>query len=261
MILQDWQAQYGALLVGRGTPYDVDWTKTGLLDLPSMRTSDTERARGDGSWSGEEYASAQMVSLSLQMFGRARIDLGTVVRTLEERTTPRVGRDLWFKVPHFAQPRCLRGARVRRRAIPLTRGFEQVVRAELDLYAADPARYGPETTLTALAGSRPSVAGVNEGTLDAWPVFVVYGPSPAEPVTIEHDQTGSLISITTALAAGQQLVIDPRVGTAVVDGVSDRGSSLTDRQWWAIPPLSPFSATMSGPEGLRVDVRWRAAWW
>lgn len=261
MILQDWQALYGDLLLGRGTPYDVDWTKSGLLDLPSMRASDTDRARGDGAWVGEEFAAAQTFSFSLQLFGAARIDLSTAVQVLEENTTPRVGRDLWFKVPHFDQPRCLLGARVRRRAIPFTRGFEQVVRVELDVFAPDPARYGPETTLTAVAGSRPSVAGVNEGTLDAWPLFVVYGPLASVPVTIVHAQTGSRIRFTTSLLSGQQLVIDPRTGTALVDGVDDRGAALSERQWWAIPPLSPFSATVDGPAGLRVDVRWRAAWW
>jgi hypothetical protein len=262
MNLSDMQLMYGDLLMGRGTPYDVNWETIGLLDLPPIRGTDTDRARGDGAWSGEEFAGAQTFPVSVLMTGRLRVPLSTAVEALRSETTPRVPRDLWFKVPHMDEPRCLLGVRVRRRAIPIARGFDQVVRAEFDLRANDPARYGPEMQLNVLADSRDRVAGVNQGDLDAWPKFYLSHPQGISgPVSILHLETGSRIAINTRTAPGEVLVIDQEVGTAVVDYVSDRSTALTARQWWTASPKSSFTVALEAPAGTSMDVGWRASWW
>lgn len=262
MNLSDYQLMYGDLLMGRGTPYDVNWETIGLLDAPPIRSTDTDRPRGDGAWNGEEFAGPQTFPVSLMMSGRLRIPLTTAVEALRSETTPRVPRDLWFKVPHMAEPRCLLDVRVRRRAIPITRGFEHVVRAELDLRANDPARYGPEMELNALAGLRDRVAGVNQGDLDAWPLFYLSHPQGIDgQIIIRHVESGSRISINTTTAADEVLLIDPTVGTAVVDYVSDRTAALVYREWWSVPPQSGFTVRLEAPDGVRLDVAWRASWW
>lgn len=262
VILGDMQAMYGNLLMGAGTPYDLAWDKLGLLDAPPIRASDTDRARGDGVWTGEEWAGAQTFPFSVQMFGRAGIDIGVAVRTLLAETTLRTPRDLWFKVPHLSEARCLQGVRVRRRAVPIARGFGHVVKAEFDLFAPDPARYGPEMTLQAQTVVQPVVAGVNQGDLDSWPVFYLSHPTGITgPVTITHEDSGSVIAISTTTGPGQALAIDPSVGTAIVDYIVDKGADLTSRQWWSIPPGSTFTVRVAGQSGLRMDVVWRPSWW
>lgn len=262
MNLSDMQLMYGDLLMGRGTPYDVDWTTIGLLDLPPIRATDTDRPRGDGAWSGEEFAGAQTFPVSVLMTGRLRVPLSTAVEALRSETTPRVPRPLWFKVPHMDEPRCLLGVRVRRRAIPITRGFDQVVRAEFDLRANDPARYGPEMQLNAEVGVRPTVVGVNQGDLDATPIFYLSHPDGLNGiVTVRHVESGSRITINTQTAPGEVLVIDQTTGTAVVDYVSDRSAALIHREWWTAPPKSPFTVLLQAPVGTILDVGWRASWW
>lgn len=264
MILDDFQGMYGNLLIGEGTPYDVDWSKSGLRDMPALRTTDTDRVRGDGVWVGEEFAGGQTIPLSVQMFGRAGVDLGEAVRAFDQNTTPRIPRDFWFKFPHQEQAHCLLGARVRRRAVPPSRHMREFVRAELDLFAPDPARYGAETTLAAVAGVRPVVAGTNEGTRPVFTAFRVYGPvSAGESLELVHEQTGSTVSMVFSAGINPRdyLVIDPRTGTALVNGYDDRGADLVAREWWPVAAGESFAVELRGPAGLRVDVTWRPAWW
>lgn len=260
--LSDYQVMYGDLLMGPGTTYDVDWSTLGLLDAPPVRASDIERARGDGVWQGEEFVGSQTFPLSVQMFGWERIDVGTAVRAFLDNTTPRVPRDLWFKVPHLEEPRCLLGVKVRRRAVPVTRLFGGKVRAELDLFAPDPARYGPEMKLNATLPGRSRVAGVNPGDLDTWPRFYLSSKTGiTQPITIRHLETGDLISIATTTGPDEVLVIDPTIGTAVVDYVSDRTAALVHRQWWTVPSRSNFTVQLLAEPGVSMDIIWRASWW
>lgn len=268
--LSDYQVMYGNLLMGPGTTYDVNWATLGLLDLPPIRAADSDRPRGDGVWQGEEFAGAQTFPLSVQMFGWQRIPVDVAVRTFLDETTPMVPRDLWFKVPHLEEPRCLLGVKVRRRHVPVLRAFDKKVTAQLDWFAPDATRYGALQTLVTEArdGAVSSVAGVNHGSLDAWPRFrLTRFPAPgraggfAQPVTIFHHETGSVISIHTTVAPQQELIIDPATGTALVDGVLDRGADVSSRDWWAIPPHGSFTAELVAQDGVRMDVEWRTSWW
>jgi len=260
--LSDYQVMYGDLLMGPGTPFDIAPGSLGFLDVDGLRTSDTERARGDGSWTGEEYASAQTFPLSLEIYPGHGLSLPAAVRAFLDATTPRTPRELWFKLPFLEEERVLLGVRVRRRHVPIDMTFGRLVKAEIDLFAPDPARYGPEMQLKAVVGIRPRVSGVNQGSLDSWARFYLSHPQGIDgPVTIRHLETGSRISIDTRTGPGEVLVIDQEIGTAVVDYVSDRSTALTARQWWTVSPGASFTVELEAPAGTSMDVGWRASWW
>lgn len=264
MILDDFQAAYGRLLMGRGTPYSLDWSSTGLLDVPSLRTSDTDRARGDGAWVGEDFADAQTIGLSLKLMGQAGVDLSHAVRVMEDATTPRTPRDLWYKLPHFETARCLRDVRVRRRAIPVQPHFREVVEAEFELYAPDPTRYGvtERRTFEAQAHEQFLADIVVGGNQPTWPTITVHGyMHPETPLVLTEYTTGSVIRVQTHLQEGEKLVIDQRTGTALINGRYPRPEALLERGWWAVQPGQSFRLGARCHTWVTVDVEWSPAWW
>lgn len=260
MNLRDFQVMYGDLLMGAGSPYRIPPTNIALLDLPALRSSDTEIAHGDGVWPGDDYAHGQTLPLSLTLIGDAAYAPYEALRPLLTATTPRCARDLWFKLPHLEQSRCLKGVLARRRAVPLEDSLDNYVRVELDLFAPDPTRYGETQVVSTTGGG--SVAGVNLGDKSTWPRIVVHGPlAEGQEVAVTDRDLGTTVAVSVPLTAGEQLVIDQQTGTALVDGWDDVGAWVTSRGWWSAQPSASFTADVTAPAGVRVDLEWEPAWW
>lgn len=133
---------------------------------------------------------------------------------------------------------------------------------QLQLLAPDPYRYGATSTsttgfLTQPAGigavwpafpdgvwSWGTAAGVsdgiarvaNVGNAPAVPRISVTGPAPAGGFTITQIGTGRELTYLGDLPAGSTLAISSRDGTAILDGVADRTSSLLVTRWPEIGP-------------------------
>lgn len=136
------------------------------------------------------------------------------------------------------------------------------VRAQWQFYAPDPYRYGPaqqvQTGLPVPSGGLrfplfTDGAGVttgvlefgplsevgtatmaNPGSADAWPLVRADGPLPAG-FSVVTPGVGK-VTYAGAIPEGSYVEVDYAAGTAVMDGVVDRGTSLTWRQWAPVPP-------------------------
>lgn len=85
------------------------------------------------------------------------------------------------------------------------------------------------------ASSTGRVVMENPGTADVWPVFSVDGPIDASGFDIAVVGTDQRVRFSGPVSAGSVLVIDSSSGTAVIDGVADRGGLLTFRDWFPVP--------------------------
>lgn len=75
----------------------------------------------------------------------------------------------------------------------------------------------------------------NPGTADTWPQFQIAGPVPAAGFDIVAVGSGRRLRFEGAVPSGSALVLDAATGTAVIDGVADRGGLLTWRDWTPVP--------------------------
>lgn len=104
----------------------------------------------------------------------------------------------------------------------------------------------------------------NDGTADSWPTFQVDGPVSSAGFDIALVGTDQRVRFSGPVAAGSVLVIDAASGTAVIDGNSDRGGLLTQRDWFSVPAggqvevaFLPLGTTTSA----RLTVVHRPAFW
>ncbi|MFD5675622.1 phage distal tail protein [Streptomyces sp. NPDC127040] len=157
---------------------------------------------------------------------------------------------------------------VRRSGKPLVRLLtDRVAEYSLMVTAADPRRYS--TTLQTQSTALPSTTGgltepvtlpilistttvagsitlVNEGTIATRPTFTVEGPVTNPTITVQYpDGTVRALLYSSALEAGDQLVIDTDLHSAVLNGTTSRRLYLSG-QWAEIPP------------GTSVEVGWYA---
>lgn len=94
-----------------------------------------------------------------------------------------------------------------------------------------------------------NVAAVNDGDVEAWPIWYITGPANA-PIILRNLGTGNLISLNISLMAGEGLTIDTRPGSKSViktDGSNLYSALSTNSYLWPIPPgESNLSIEMAG---------------
>jgi len=104
----------------------------------------------------------------------------------------------------------------------------------------------------------------NDGTADSWPVFQIEGPVDAAGFDIAVVGTDQRIRFSGPVAEGSSLVIDSASGTAVIDGVADRGGLLTQRDWFPVPAGGSVEVAFlprGGMSSAELTVVHRPAWW
>jgi hypothetical protein len=159
-------------------------------------------------------------------------------------------------------------ATVRRSGPTLVRHLtDRLAAYSLLVTAEDPRRYS--TTLQAQSTALPSTTGgltvpltvplsisttvvagsitlVNEGTIATRPVFTLEGPVTSPTITVQYpDGTVRALLYSSSLEAGDQLVIDTDLHSAVLNGSTSRRLYLSG-QW---PEIQP---------GTAVEVGWYA---
>jgi hypothetical protein len=97
-------------------------------------------------------------------------------------------------------------------------------------------------------GSIPntSVTVTNNGTHTAYPVIAINGPV-TNPVL--SDAFGVTMSFTISLSAGDQLVVDCRNKSVVLDGTISRRTSLAGLKWFSVPAGMSDSFYFSAASG------------
>lgn len=146
-----------------------------------------------------------------------------------------------------------------------TYGFTLVAEAPYWRGARIPVNWKPQTTVPFFSSSG-SVFGIssanatfgarisNPGSVDAWPVWTVYGPFTAAAVGVGSDQ----VTLPFTVGAGHWVKIDtdPTVQTATDDLGADRTGDLGTVDFAQVPPGNPaqLNVTMTGTGSVDVEI-------
>lgn len=234
----------------------------GWDELPSARLNSSERPQTHGRFDSDVWSDERIVTVGGQILSADRDallhELASVMTwpstssPAEELTITRAGRTLtaFARLTAFRTPTDLDWAM-------------GLVPFAIEWRCPDPLRYGEvQTAATTFPvrtgglrfplysdGAGTNVGALdygdvsqtgrlvlsNGGTADSWPQFVVEGPVGSSGFELITVGTGARVTYSGAVPAGSQLVLDSATGTAVIDGVADRGGRLTHRDWTPVP--------------------------
>ncbi|ACU39452.1 phage distal tail protein [Actinosynnema mirum] len=112
--------------------------------------------------------------------------------------------------------------------------------------------------------SNGSMALINMGTAEVWPVYTITGPATQPRLYLPS--TGETLLYSGTLAAADTLVIDshPHRQSAWLNGVAER--FLLQADWWAVPPTSTattvaFASEDTGPTAATATASVSPGWW
>ena len=128
-------------------------------------------------------------------------------------------------------------------------------RAVIKLKVMDPRKYlQAESTLTG-AGTAANV-----GTFTTpLTITITASGTTSTSLQITNSTTGKSIYITTALTAGQVLVLDTFAHTAKLNGTDKRSMVGSNSDWWVLNPGNNTLAVSNG-SNCTVSFAWRSAW-
>lgn len=288
MAVTDWQVEYGSLVLGAGTSYELLPPIEGISDHPDVRVSDQTRLRQHGLLPGDDFLAGRTLTLRVEITASTDAELSTAVAALKAALAPGAAEaPLILRIPGVAGGGTRRiYARPRRLALPVDlEHFFRLATATIGLDACDPRIYD-ETATTLTTGLAASVAGL------AWPLIWNLnwgGASTGDsviatnigsfstpwtaridgPVTnpsVENVTTGQVLSLSgdggLVLAAGEWVDLDSSTRTVLLGGTASRYSALTSSSsWWDLPPGSTtlrFAGTTTGSPQLAIT--FRSAW-
>jgi hypothetical protein len=266
LVTRPGQIQYGALLLGAGTPYR--WKgMSGWEDLPPLDSGTVNRADAHGAFPGPLLAQPRTIGVDEMMIRAPRESIGAAVAALNAGTVPLDG-----EVPFVAwldeRGPLLAWARAVRRAIPVGKGYRLgiVAGCAVQWEATDPRRYAiTEDTATAgLPMAEPGLdwgtdgagedagldwhtdgegedAGLSFGTPGSTGALSARndGPAPTHPLVefrgpvtrpaLTNLASGDVLEYDLPLAAGDVLTVDTREGTVTLNGTASRIHTATSR--------------------------------
>lgn len=287
LITGDQQMQLGTLLLGAGTPYEIDGGPTGLVgwdDLPGMDTADVPRPNAPGEYPGTVYPTARIITVQLSIHGDGAGHAANLA-ALRAATTATLAAEtpLAFRLGGqtlYCSARCLN------RSIPTGVNYAagRTEKAVLQFKATDPRRY--VTALSSASTAPPTSSGgitwpitwpitwsstgtggtvqvVNSGDYNTPPVITLKGPLTT-PAVYRQD-TGEVLELLTTMADGEVAVIDVLAGTVTMN--STLANLLSDRSAPVSSFLMPPGVTglalreAGGPDPTAsMTVTWRSAY-
>ncbi|MEU4062171.1 phage tail protein [Streptomyces wedmorensis] len=286
LITQDGQMQWAGLLIGPGTPFAVD--KSGLSgweDLPEYDSSDADRPTSHGAWPGARFAKPRKVGGTIVLMPEFSGTAGAV-RALRQ-SLALLDEERWLTVRLHGELLAVR-ARIAQRVVPADQGFatQGSSRMSVQWLASDPRRYAvkeetvtttppqPESGLTwpltwplswGKATSTGDVVIDNTGSAATHPVIVFRGPCSMPAVT--ERVTRRRLRYAIDLAAGDELTVDTRAGTVMLNNSASRlHTAMADSTPEELFVLEPGLTDLSfrpeeGTAASLMTVRWRSAEW
>ncbi|MBG0853217.1 phage tail family protein [Streptomyces spinoverrucosus] len=289
LITRDGQMQWAGLLLGPGTPYEIDrGGLTGWEDLPEYDTGDADHPTAHGAWPGARYAKPRKVGGTVHTVPSANSAEASLTATRILRQALLLGdEERWLAVRLHGETLAVR-ARISQRVLAADRTYatQGVSRASVQWYATDPRRYSvtehtavtgapqPESGLTwpltwplywGEAASTGDVTAANGGSAPTHPVLTFTGPCAGPTVT--DRTTARRLRYQITLAAGDELVVDTAAGTVTLNGTaSRRHTAAADSSPEELFAFEPGRAQLAfRPDtheaGARMTVRWRDAEW
>jgi hypothetical protein len=281
--LSDWQLQYGSLLIGDGTAFEIDNIQ-GLADQPDLRTSDRTRLRRHGMLPGDDFLGGRSVIVQLEVFGQDDATFQANLNTLKAAFTPGSAEQVaQFQVPGICaagSPRQF-SARPRKLALPIEQRFlyRQPI-ATVELFATDPRIY--DATQQTQTVGLPSAGGgltfnatfnlvfgavstggtinaVNAGNFAApWTARI---DGPCTNPSIQNVGTGETLGFTISLALGESLYIDTDARTVLLGNTANRYNTLTTAQWFDLAPgTTQLNFRAVTGTSAQLTANWRSAW-
>jgi hypothetical protein len=288
LITRDGQVQWAGLLMGPGTPYEIDSAGlTGWEDIPDFDTSDADRPTAHGSWPGSRYAKPRKVAGQMWVLPAAPGDATLATMRALRRALSLADEERWLTVRLHGELLTAR-ARVSQRVLPLDRVYVQqgVAHAAVQWQADDPRRYSadqqtlstsppePETGVVfplsfpldfGQATSTGDISAQNTGSAPTQPVITFSGPCSNPTVT--EQTTGRRLRYEIALTADDQLAVDTMAGTVTLNGTASRRHTAAadsgPEELFAFAPgdfelsFRPDTSTADA----RMSVSWRSAEW
>ncbi|MEQ4611392.1 hypothetical protein ABMX48_36125 [Streptomyces cavourensis] len=143
LITRDGQIQWAGLLMGPGTPYEIDRTGiTGWDDLPTLDSGDVSRPDRHGAWPGAQWAQSRLVGATVWLLPRTTGD-ALAVSTAFRDATGADGAEDWLAVRLHGETLAVR-ARISRKVVPQDRSYvvHGASKTSLQWTATDPRRFG-----------------------------------------------------------------------------------------------------------------------
>ncbi|MFJ8146982.1 hypothetical protein ACIQ6R_18170 [Streptomyces sp. NPDC096048] len=247
--------QYGALLIGPGTPYR--WKNlTGWEELPALDSGTVARSDAHGAFPGRLLAQARTIGLDGLMVRAPRDRIGAVVGALNAGTAI-VEDEQPLAVWLDERGPLLAYARAVRRIVPTGIGYRvgSIQDGAVQWEATDARRYalteqsatarlpapepgldwniasGPEALGWPLEfgtpGSTGALSATNAGDAPAHPVIEFRGPVVRPSLT--KVGTGEVLEYDLPLAADDVLTVDTGAGTVMLNGTASRIGTVTNR--------------------------------
>jgi hypothetical protein len=289
LITRDGQMQWAGLLMGPGTPYEIDRAGlSGWEDLPEYDASDADHPTAHGAWPGARYAKPRRIGGTVWTVPQQDDTAASLAAMRALRQALLLGdSERWLAVRLHGETLAVR-ARVSQRVLAADRTYttQGVSRASVQWYATDPRRYSvtehtavtgapqPESGLTwpltwplywGQTASTGDVNADNTGSAPTHPVIAFTGPCVNPTVT---DRTsGRRLRYLISLTAGDELVVDTAAGTVTLNGTaSRRNTAAADSSPEELFAFEPGRAQLAfRPDtydtGARMTVRWRGAEW
>ncbi|MGW6459290.1 phage distal tail protein [Streptomyces sp. NPDC055078] len=291
LIETDGQLQWGALLMGPGTPFWVAAEGlTGWEELPGLESGDINRPTGHGGWPGAQWAQPRTVTAQIWLAPDRAAGPSAMLAALRALRAATAVRDdeEWLAVRLYGETLAVR-ARVVQRVVPTDRQFlaSGLAKATLQWKAADPRRYeaaqrretvslpSPEPGLTwplswPLAWGAPASTGdlqaANTGSAPAHPLITFTGPC-ADP-RLANRTSGVWLEYAITLGPDDRLTVDTAEGTVIFNGTASRRhtaavGSAPEELFTLAPGVSQLSfRARDGDSGAALaTVSWRSADW
>ena len=279
-----WELEYRETLLGGSSSFALVKAE-GLIDMPPLTTSDRLRLRRNGLSPGDDFVSSRSVVLDIEVDAETTDDLNTTMATLLDITRPGLDESpLTVKIPGLAGGGKRRlNVRPRRRQVPVDLDFFYgLPMVTVEFVATDPRIYDatPWRVVTALpsgsgglsfpatsplyfdaSSETGDVEAENEGTFPVAPVIRIDGPVTNPSVT--HLEKGYTLDFTITLGASDYLLIDNESRSVLLNGTSNRYSTLSSTsQWWDLDPGDNTIRFRSdaNTEAAVMTALYRSAW-
>lgn len=285
LVTADWQMEYDGIALGDGSPYLLAQVE-GLLNLPDLLTTDSNRLRRHGQIAGDDFAAGRSVVLTLEVGAddATAATFNAAVDELVALTTPGGPEiPLYFQIPGVAGGgKRIVMCRPRRRNLAIGREFYYgLPLATVEFYSTNPRilsadLYEETTTLPSAGGGLSfditpdfvfgavSIGGTltlqNEGTFNSSPIIRIDGP--VTNPRVESITQGKTLALDITVGVGEYLTIDTELRTVLLDDTASRYNALTTTsQWFDLSPgENEVRFQASTPTAATMTIAWRSAW-
>jgi hypothetical protein len=264
--LDEWQVEFGGLLLGSGTAYDIVGI-VGLGDQPDVRVADQDRFRDHGMYSGDDFLTGRVIELDLSVRGNGAFgSLSLLLQNLNVIFQPGLTglKPLRACIPGVANGETIRVmAKTRKRSVANDWLYSvgPLAMPIIQLLVPDPRLYSDEPDSVTTDGGVGQVTVNNRGTFQTLPVITITGPVTNPKVVFG----GLEFSLLYDLPAGQTIVLDFMEHTILLGGVENIYYTWVPGSSWF--PIDTGSAdmqfhTMSGSASSEasMNVTYSSAW-